>query len=909
MMHIEKVISYYQDCYKREFKDQDFLNFFSKNIDKRIFLKSENKLFIEEDATFLSLDFGEELFKYLEIHKKTKNLLSCSFFITGSITFLGKKRTICAPLILTPVSLKINHDGIYYFDYRFEENRFNETLLTNLKNNFKLNDSFILELKGLLKTTQVKKEAILKIADKLQEYLTIDCESLQQLPKLTQNTALKKELKKESLKLHPSIAIGIIEKSKSSRGVLSELEAIKENHLYNDTLESLFSKNKSSNTTSSKQIHKDAYVPANLSDPQNAIINSVKNKSPYTVVIGPPGTGKSYSIASLAIDLVYNNKSVLICSKSEQAVNVLNEKINSDLGIKGLTLRVGSGRNYKTKLKNKLVSILNYKKNIETSSNFIKAQEEELLITKNKIKELEREITNREKKEIEKAELLLDYKPSFFKRIKKSYISKKILEEFPFWQLIELLAHYIKKRNSIIKKIVIESASYKIQQSLNTDRTTLNDFLNLSKLRNEELKAKQLESINFKKIVASFPIWLSKTTDLSSFIPLEKDLFDVAIVDEASQCDIATMIPVLARAKKIVVVGDPKQLKHISFLSADIMNNIATNLGLIHEIDVANYRKNSFLDFVSDKLTSQENIHFLDEHYRSVPDIIQYSNAKFYDEKLKVMSTINIHDKNPGIHWTLCEGTKNSKGVNEKEANKILEDIRTLIASESELSSSAATTIGILSPFRDQVNYLQKELESFDLSLIKKHKILVGSPYDFQGEERDYMFLSFTIDNDTNGAVFVYLNREDVFNVSITRAKQKQFLYYSFEPKNFSNKHLLIDYISETKNYFDQPIENVYADNFVDEVFEQLIHIGISKDDIIINHAITGYTFDIVIASKNKTFCIDLIGYPGEMGNAFSLDQYRTLLRVNVEIIALPYAYWSLNKAVCIAYLTRKINK
>lgn len=909
MMYIEKVISYYQNCYKHEFKDQDFLNLFSKSVDKRIFLKHADELFQEDDEAFLNFDFAEEVYKYIEIHKKTKSLIACSFFITGSITFLGKKRTICAPLVLTPVSLKINNDGIYYFEYLFEENRLNDTLLTNLKNNFDLDDTFLLEVKSLLKGTQITKEDILEITKKLQEYLPITIDSIQDLPTLVKDTVLKKAAKKTTLEIHSSIALGIIEKSKSNRDVLAELEEIKENHLYNTTLESLFSRGNNRISNERERYNTQAYVPSNLSTPQKNIINSVKNQHPFTVVIGPPGTGKSYTIASIAVDLVYNNKSVLICSKSEQAVTVLNEKITSDLGIKGLTLRVGSGRNYKTKVKNKLVSILNYNNPIEVSGKLIKDREKELAATKKKIKELEDEIADREKRELDKAELLLDYKPSFFKRIRKSYVSKKVLKEFPFWQLIDLLSHYIQKRNSIIKKIVTERASYKIQESLRTDRATLRDLLTLSKSRNPAAKSQLLETINFKKIIDCFPIWISKTTDLNTFIPLENDIFDVAIIDEASQCDIATMIPVLARAKKIVVVGDPKQLKHVSFLSGDIMEKTASELGLIHDVDVFNYRKNSFLDYITEKLEVQENLHFLDEHYRSVPDIIQFSNTKFYDEKLKIMSTISIHDKSPGIHWIQCNGTKNKSGVNEAEINKILEDIQQLIKDETDLPSKASTSIGILSPFRDQVNYLKNKLETFDLSTLKKHKILVGSPFDFQGEERDFMYLTFTVDNTTSASVFNYLNREDVFNVSITRAKQKQFLYYSFDAKNFSNKHLLMDYFSETKNYQSHYEENTYADNFADEVHHEIVKLGVTEDDIIVNHSIAGYVFDMVIATHTKTICIDLIGYPGEMEGAFSIDQYKTLLRVNIQIIAIPYAYWSLNKPACIAYLKTKFDK
>jgi len=194
-----------------------------------------------------------------------------------------------------------------------------------------------------------------------------------------------------------------------------------------------------------------------------------------------------------------------------------------------------------------------------------------------------------------------------------------------------------------------------------------------------------------------------------------------------------------------------------------------------------------------------------------------------------------------------------------------------------------------------------------DLSVIRKHKIAVGTPYEFQGEERDHMYITFTIDNTTSASVFQYLDREDVFNVSITRAKQKQFLYYSFNPKNFKNKHLLIEYMSETQIQYKHINDSNFTDNFATEVFEELIQLGVAEEDIMVNYPLASYVMDILLTYNNKTVCIDLVGYPGELEKTFSIEQYKTLFRTGIPIITIPYVYWLHNKQECLRYIIKKI--
>jgi len=902
-MSIKKIISYYQDCYKQEFRDSSILNYLGTKVGQKIYFDNLVKVYQEGEVIF-DQKIRNDLYKYLEIHQKEKTLIASSFFITGKMSFLGKKQTICAPLISVPVSLEVNKEKSYYFKYNFEESSCNTTLLNLIKNNYNLGDDFVLEIEELVNSMGTKLQSIHLVANKMKSYLDIDISDIEKLPLLVSDIELKKEARKEKLKISPSFSVGVIEKSKSSRGVLNELQEIKASNLYNNTLRSLFSGNRLDSDIS---IDKKAtiYVPSNLSSAQLDVIYGTR-ASDVTVVIGPPGTGKSYTIASMAIDMVYHNKSVLICSKSDQAVNVLQDKIVHDLGVKGLSIRAGVGRSFKSVLKKKIESILHFKK-YKTTQLDVDAKKEKINAVQKRIEEIEEEIKEREQSELKKGGFLAKDKFSFFQKIKKKYISYKVLKELPFWLLITLLKDEIHKKSQLIKSLIALQYKYKIVSLLKEKRSVFQDLLSLIKSRDLKKREHLFASIDFNMVLECLPIWITKSADISTVLPLQNDMFDVAIIDEASQCDIATMIPILARAKKIVVVGDPKQLRHVSFLSVETLNKTANDYGLTHGKEILNYRTHSFLDYLLDRIGSQNNIHFLDEHYRSTPSIIKYSNERFYNGNLKVMSDFKINEEASSVSWVKSNGKKTKKGVNLIEANQLLKDIESLIEKEKKLPATMCSSIGVLSPFRDQVDFLTKKIEEFDLLYIKKHKIIVGTPYSFQGEERDVMFISFTIDDETSGSVFQYLDREDVFNVSITRAKHQQFLYHSFSPKNFKNKHLLIDYFSNSQ-IFDGTHTNIdFTDRFAKEVYNELVSLGVNKKDILINHMLAGYVLDVITTHNNRVLCIDLVGYPGELEKTFSIDQYRTMFRTKVDIIVIPYGYWLLNKQACIMEIDDKL--
>ena len=135
------------------------------------------------------------------------------------------------------------------------------------------------------------------------------------------------------------------------------------------------------------------------------------------------------------------------------------------------------------------------------------------------------------------------------------------------------------------------------------------------------------------------------TLSIGKFIDNKAGLYDLAIFDEASQTDIVSAIPVLFRSKKVLVIGDEKQLNPIIGVNSekDLKNWYAFNL----PEDFFNnfsYTSNSLLS-ISDNILKQHNFSrtILKEHFRCHPNIIDFSNRFFYDNSLRI-KTMNYKD-------------------------------------------------------------------------------------------------------------------------------------------------------------------------------------------------------------------------------------------------------------------------
>jgi len=279
-----------------------------------------------------------------------------------------------------------------------------------------------------------------------------------------------------------------------------------------------------------------------------------------------------------------------------------------------------------------------------------------------------------------------------------------------------------------------------------------------------------------KKISHLLPAWAITSLSARGRIPFDAGYFDIVIFDEASQCDIASALPLLFRAKQAVIIGDPKQLRHISGLRKGQDQQLLEKHSLIPEYAKWAYSYNSLFDLASSFISQNEIIN-LKDHHRSHADIIEFSNQEFYKGNLRVATnydSLNIPKyENNGIRWVDVIGKVNrpSTGgaVNEIEARAVVDEIKKLIYERDYKGS-----IGAVTPFRAQANLINKLINNNPelQEKLAEHDFLVDTVHKFQGDERDLMIFSTVVsENMPKGALNFMKNNGNLFNVAITRAR------------------------------------------------------------------------------------------------------------------------------------------
>lgn len=278
------------------------------------------------------------------------------------------------------------------------------------------------------------------------------------------------------------------------------------------------------------------------------------------------------------------------------------------------------------------------------------------------------------------------------------------------------------------------------------------------------------------KVSHLLPCWAVTSLSARGKLPLTPGYFDLVIFDEASQCDIASALPLLYRAKRAVVIGDPKQLSHISGLPRGHDQQLLDKFDLISTHAHWAYSYNSLFDLAAG-MADGEDIVNLRDHHRSHADIIEFSNRFFYEGRLRVATRYDRLNRpsasSSGVRWVNVIGNvtrpRNGGALNIKEAHAIVDAMRRLV-----LDQGYAGTIGVVAPFRAQANFVRQAVND-DPQLadrLGRHEFLVDTVHKFQGDERDIMIFSPVLSIDTpRGALGFMRNNGNLFNVAITRAR------------------------------------------------------------------------------------------------------------------------------------------
>ena len=335
--------------------------------------------------------------------------------------------------------------------------------------------------------------------------------------------------------------------------------------------------------------------------------------------------------------------------------------------------------------------------------------------------------------------------------IDEDAIFKSIKEEFQYIESVELGKRLLNQL--ILKRLSQNDAIAKISSYMQ------------SMPLNGQLASSFLDVFN-----------LNCVTNLSikSAFPLERDLIDLLIIDEASQCDISSALPMIQRSKQIVVIGDPMQLKHITNVTSYEEGEIKAALNLT-ENNRASYRDVSLWDYCNTLLNSTGTTSVvLDNHFRCNYGIIGYSKEFFYRRRLGINLNIkttsgNANIDQEGIIWEDVIGSQKNEmqNINEEEAKRCIEIAEKLAKKYPDIS------IGIISPFKHQAQEISSMIHK-DLS----GQIVSDTVHKFQGDEKDVIIYSLVVTDDSSEGKIRWIDYSvpNLVNVAVTRARKALYI-------------------------------------------------------------------------------------------------------------------------------------
>lgn len=348
---------------------------------------------------------------------------------------------------------------------------------------------------------------------------------------------------------------------------------------------------------------------------------------------------------------------------------------------------------------------------------------------------------------------------------------------------------------------------------------------------------------------SAIPCWIMPHFRIAESLPVEFGCFDLVIIDEASQSDLEAL-PALLRAKKVLIVGDDKQIspEGIGLEEEQIRNLISRFLSN----QVSLYRgqmtpERSIYDLF--KVAFAQSTVMLKEHFRSVAPIIEYSKREFYNHELKPLRIAKPLEKlDPPLIDVFVQDGFRKGDINSPEAQFIVDEIKSIV----QHPKMTLKSIGVVSLLGDQqALYIWKKLEAeIGHELIKRHQITCGDARTFQGKERDIMFLSMVaVPKDASP-----LSRDTFaqrFNVAASRARDRMYLVRSVKLEDLSNadqlrkkliSHFSVPFAQDERRV--QDCRSLCESPFEREIYDILTEKGYR---VIPQVAVGGFRIDMVV--------------------------------------------------------------
>lgn len=356
----------------------------------------------------------------------------------------------------------------------------------------------------------------------------------------------------------------------------------------------------------------------------------------------------------------------------------------------------------------------------------------------------------------------------------------------------------------------------------------------------------------------AIPAWIMPLYRVVESVTIQPGAFDVVIVDEASQSGPeALILPYLA--KQCIVVGDSEQIAPESFADRERVYRLIEEL--LYDIPHSERYDPETSLYSHAEIRYPETI-LLNEHFRCMPEIIQFSNNAFYHGRLRCLRQyppnrleplVTVHTKR-GYRE---DGSKVNKYEGDAIVSKILDCCRN--PRYEGLSMGVISLVG-----NDQAKHIDSLLRAqLDPQEMNARNIVCGDAYSFQGDERDVIFLSMVADPNT-GTILAKPSDGRRINVAASRAREQMWIFHSFEPKDMSSAsflHKLLTYALEPRREIDpadlESAQKLFESNFEEDVFNAIADRGYHVQP---QFVCAGYRIDLVVSGMRGRIAVECDG-------------------------------------------------
>ena len=381
-------------------------------------------------------------------------------------------------------------------------------------------------------------------------------------------------------------------------------------------------------------------------------------------------------------------------------------------------------------------------------------------------------------------------------------VARRWIKEFEAAD-VNLLSDEIKRIEKRIKyktlKLAETKAWHKAMERIDEQQSkSLRSFALIKIPKTGKARPRKLRQSQqlLKECKDSIPVLITPLYKVYETISFGSEVFDVLIIDEASQCGIESL-PVLSLASKIIIVGDNKQVspepvgipdgakaglpkKYLKDFSLAIKGVLEVDSNLYDIANVA-FQNSSFVRLV--------------EHFRCMPEIIRFNNKMFYsDNPLIPLRRYTGQRLNP-LESVLVDGGyaegPSTNRYNPSEVEAIVNQIEKLCG-DPEYKGKTMGVIALQG--HKQYKEIEKQLLiRLGATELEERKLRCGNASIFQGDERDVIFLSMVVANNER---FNALGATDndryqkSFNVAVSRAKDQLWLFHSVEEGDLSPRCL-----------------------------------------------------------------------------------------------------------------------